>query len=247
MQSGYLLRVETSNPGDIENISRLDFCNPAPWRIDRNWIPGNLAGWRIDWNWIPGKLAPWRTDPCCLGCWASGVSFFSRRWLSWICWTCPKWLFLIFYVFFKNGYPSQTTLPASSVSNDPTAKPQTGISLKILWEDCQEALRKLSASSQEAPRRLSVRKLSRSSQRTLRRLSGNSQEAVRTLSRRLSRKLSANSPGSSPESRKLPGSCPESSLKQSRSPMACNSLGSNKSMPLSAKMTKADLILQLPV
>ena len=46
-----------------------------------------------------------------------------------------------------------------------------GIPLKILWEDFQEALRKLSGSPQEAHRRLSA-----DSQEALRKLSGDSQE-----------------------------------------------------------------------
>ena len=51
-------------------------------------------------------------------------------------------------------------------------RPQTGIHLKILWEDLQEAHRKLAGSFQKAHRRLSA------SSQELSKLSGDSQEAL---------------------------------------------------------------------
>ena len=52
--------------------------------------------------------------------------------------------------------------------NDPSARPQTGILLKILWEDIQEALQK---ALQKA-----LRELLGDSQEALQMLSGGSQE-----------------------------------------------------------------------
>ena len=63
--------------------------------------------------------------------------------------------------------------------NDPSVRPQTRIPLKILWEDFQEALRKLSGRSEDSQQAL--RRLSGSSQKTLRKLSRDSQEALRRL------------------------------------------------------------------
>ena len=61
--------------------------------------------------------------------------------------------------------------------NDPSARPQTGISLTILREDFQGAHRKLSGSTQDALRELS----GKSCQETLRKLSGSCQEALKAI------------------------------------------------------------------